>query len=969
MTQAATSNPDPTPKSPAAETRTLYLIDGHAQIFRSYFAIRGGMNSPVTGEPTNATFAFAAMLLKLFGNLRPDYVAMAIDCGGSEVREALYPDYKATRTPPPDDFKPQEERCFELTKLFGIPILCKPGCEADDIAATVVKRLLPQHPDLTIKLVSKDKDLKQLLSDRVQMYDIHTDTTIDVAKLLEEDGITPDQVVDVLTLTGDNIDNIPGVDGIGPKTAAKLVQEFGTVDNLLANLDKVKGKRRENIEKAAPHLPTSRKLVQLIDDVDVPFSLDEAAVCGKCDVAALKQLFRQLGFRKHITDLETIFGSVDGAPGSDTDSEQPLAASRNRSTKPEAGAGGLFGGHDEEPSSAPSALSDLQTAAGCDYTTIQTPEQLADLVATLKQQSIFALDTETSTLGWRTTLCGVSLSWSSKCGVYVPVCSPQQSEHLDRDTVIAALKEVLEDESLKKCGHNIKYDMLVLGHAGIALRGVVFDSMIGAALMSQPGHGLDALAMSLLQHQTIPLSDLIDDKGRDGRPKTVDQVPLDRIARYAAEDADITFRLCEYMRPRLAQMGLDKLSDEIETPLIRVLADMETAGIRVDPDELERQRKRLQERAVSLRSEIIELAGVIFNPDSPKQLADVLFNELKLPIIKRTKTGPSTDIEVLQRLAERETSDPRETKLPELVIEYRELTKLLGTYLESLKLAIHPDTKRIHTTYNQVAAATGRLSSNDPNLQNIPIRTELGRQIRKAFVAPPEHSLVVADYSQIELRVLAHLSGDEQLRQAFAEDRDVHTAVAAQVFNVPESEVTKQQRGYAKTINFGIIYGVTAFGLARRIEGLSQADAKTLITDYKARFSGINRFLQECILQAQDQGYVTTIMGRRRAIPQIASKRPNERALGERLAINSVVQGSAADMIKIAMVRLHARIERENLPFRILLQIHDELVCECPSEHAQRAGEIMREEMEGAMQLSVPLKVDVGIGPDWFAAK
>jgi DNA polymerase-1 len=962
--------------------QTLYLIDGHAQIFRSYFAIRGGMSSPVTGEPTHAVFAFAGMLLKLYGNLKPRHVAMAIDMGGSAVREELYPAYKATREPPPDDFKPQEQRIFELVKLWGIPILGRENVEADDIIASVCKRLLANHPGLHIKLVTKDKDLKQLLSDRVTMYDIHTDTTIDVARLKEEEGITPEQVVDVLTLMGDTIDNVPGVEGVGQKTAAKLVQEFGSVENLLANLDKVKGKRRENIERAAAQLPLSKKLVSLIDDVDIPFTLEDAAVDGRTDVAAVKQFFRNLGFRRHVTDLESIFGAADSAADDSTDNPPatepgPPTGAGSRPTEASTADGGFSGGlfghlADEPPNPNDSPAADLQSAAGCDYSAITTRQQLDDLVTTLRQQAMFAIDTETRSLGPHTGLCGLSFAWRDKCGVYVPICSPQQSEHLDRNIVLDALKPVLEDPAVPKCGHNVKYDILALRHEGIRLRGVAFDSMIGAALMGLPGHGLDALALSVLQHSTIPLSDLIDDKGRDGKPRFMDAVALDRIARYAAEDADVTWRLCQYMRPRLATMGLSKLLDEVETPLVGVLADMEWAGITVDPDELDRQRERLDGRAKALRREIIDTAAVDFNPDSPKQLADVLFKRLKLPVIKRTKTGPSTDIEVLQRLAERETSDPRETQLPALVIEYRELTKLLGTYLEALKLAIRPQTRRVHTTFNQVAAATGRLSSNDPNLQNIPIRTETGRQIRRAFVAapgPPESRLVVADYSQIELRVLAHLSDDEALRKAFADDIDIHRAVAAEVFNVPADRVTSQQRGHAKVINFGIIYGVTAFGLARRIEGLDVEGARKLIADYRARFSGIDRFLHDCVAEAELKGYVTTMMGRRRPIPQVQARHPQQRALGERLAINTVVQGSAADLIKAAMVNLHARIERDHLPMTILLQIHDELVCETPVDHAEAMAAIVREEMEQAVKLKVPLRVETGVGCDWFSAK
>jgi len=943
-----------------APDNTLYLIDGHAQIFRSYFAIRGGMSSPVTGEPTNATFAFTGMLLKLFEQYRPKYVAMAIDMGGSGGREALYPEYKATREPPPDDFEPQVGRILEITELFGIPVLSDEQAEADDIIATLVDRLAADtdHSGLRVRIVSKDKDLEQLLSDRVDLFDIHTDTTIDVATLREKKGITPDQVADVLALMGDNVDNIPGVAGIGPKTAAKLICEWGTLDNLLANLDQIKGKRRENLDAARDTLPLSRKLVDLQRDVDVPFDLADAevqAIAGD----ELTRVFKELGFNRHITDLNRL---LDRDKRLDTD-------------RPAVGDGGFAGGlFASTEADTPAADSRYTRAVADDYRAVTTEAALAGLASTLASRDVIAFDTETRGKDPRSGLCGLSFAWQAGSGVYVPTHSCESGSHLDEAAVIAALRPVLEGPTPKKIAHNAKFDLRVLHHCGVEVGGLAYDTMLAGYLLGLPGVGMDAMAMSVLSHETIPITSLIGEKKRGATQKSMADVAVAEITPYAAEDADITYRLYEATRPRLAALGLSTLNEEVETPLARVIAAMETHGIRVDAAVLDEQRERLQERIDDLTMEIRAAADEQgdFNIDSTKQLREVLFKKLKFPVVKRTKTGPSTDIEVLERLSERDDLDdvPEPArKIPELMVEYRQLTKLVGTYLVALKDAIRGDTGRVHCSFNQAATATGRLSSNDPNLQNIPIRTELGREVRKAFIADEGHVLVVADYSQIELRVLAHLSKDPALLDAFREGRDIHTAVAAEVFDTPLDEVTGEQRTRAKVINFGIVYGVTAYGLARRIEGLDNESAATLIADYKARFAGIDAFLAKCVKQASEHGHVETILGRRRIIDQIHDRNPQRRALGERLAINSVVQGSAADLIKVAMVRLHERIERGNLPFRILLQIHDELVIEAPEDAADNAAAIVADVMEHAMELDCPIKVDSGVGRSWFDAK
>ena len=965
------------------------------------------MTSPVTGESTNAIFAFTGMLLKLFEQFQPHYVVMAIDTPGKTFRDELYPDYKANRQPPPEELIAQIDRIFEVTRLFGIPLLGYSGAEADDVIATVTHRVLddPTFEDVKIRIVSKDKDLEQLLDDRVALFDIHTDTTIDVDALKTHKGISPDQVIDVLTLMGDTVDNIPGVEGVGLKTAAKLIREYGSIDALYNHLEQIKGKRRENLEKAREFIPQARQLVTLKRDLDLPFDLADAKV-NPLDSVRLKRLFKELGFRRHVNDLDRLAGGDTGPDASC----QPDSVTTPSATADNAGfSESLFAppptpARIEITPTATTTLASnksnthydieaqfddaLTTARDFNYRAVTTVEQIDELVETLRGQAMLSIDTETIGLGHRAKLCGICLAWEAGNGVYIPVASPDPTSHLDEKTVLAKLAPVLEDSDLPKCGHNIKYDLLVLHHAGLELQGVAFDSMIAAFLLSLPGRSLDDLALSVLKHETIRISELIGPPprrqiagisgSRKAHQKTMDQVPLELITAYAAEDADVTLRLYEALASQLSQQGMGRLSSDVEMPLIEVLTDMEVTGICVDSAVLTKQKDSLATRINDLQDQFNRLVRQFIeqdakvNIDSPKQLGELLFKQMKLPIVKRTKTGPSTDSEVLEKLVDRDDLTDDQLAVPKLVLEYRQLAKLVNTYLDNLRDSVDPATGRVHASFNQTGAATGRLSSSGPNLQNIPIRTDIGRQIRKAFVAnpgPPPQVLISADYSQIELRVLAHLSEDSGLIQAFEEDQDIHTAVASQVFGVKPEDITPQQRTHAKTINFGIIYGVTAYGLARRIDNLNVAGAKVLITDYRQRFPGIDRFLQKCIAQATDVGYVTTMLGRRRPIRQIHSTNANTRNLGERLAINTVVQGSAADLIKLAMVNLYRRINREKLPMKLLLQIHDELVVEAPQNEAQEMAKIVQHEMEHAMTLKVPLKVDAGIGPNWFDAK
>jgi DNA polymerase-1 len=1048
-TQPGSSDPETRPSA-----GTLYLVDGYAQFFRAYHAIRTPMTSPVTKEPTNMTFGFIGMLLKLLRGAGKmggpaDYLAVAIDVSGDQetFRSELYPEYKANRPPPPEDLFPQVDRCLALLRAVGVPVIGAPGFEADDAIATLVTRLREQHPGLRVRLVSKDKDLKQLLSDgpgpraddalasAVEMYDVHTDELITAEGFKAQTGLEPRQVIDMLALMGDSVDNVPGVEGVGPKTSAELIAKYGTLENLIAHADEVKGKRGEALRAAKDRLALSRTLVALRHDAPVELHLEHAGRSA-FNLAALLPILKELGFNRYQDEVRELLGHPATAPSPaqgpipsvdptakpdaasttpDTAPGKPAVAAGPRKTAqkntPSAGSsaqGGLFDlfasaqGDAPDPGHAlaldPSTIGLAGAATRGQYRCVRTAPELNELIAELRGAPLIAVDTETTGLNPRRDhLCGLSFSTRAGTGWYVPVRSPTPAEHLDERTVLSALRPVLEDPRKPKCGHNLKFDMLVLRAAGVELRGLAKprdtpagsgtasgnDSMVASYIVdaSRSSHGLDSLALALLGHTNISISELI---GSGKTQRTFESVPVDLATTYAAEDADVALRLTELLVPQARAMGLEGLLTDLELPLVEVLAELEWNGIEVDGAELERQRERLQGRIDALRGQIDEAAqgsiGRTFNPDSPKQLASALFNKpgdsepgLGLKIVKRTKTGASTDVEVLETLAQ----DPAvTTPIPSLIVDYRQLTKLVSTYLVALREAIDPQTGRIHASFHQTVAATGRLASSDPNLQNIPIRTDVGREIRRAFVAPAGRVLVSADYSQVELRILAHLSQDPGLIDAFLQDKDIHTAVAAQINKVRPEEVTKAQRSGAKMVNFGIVYGITAFGLARRL-GCGNTEAEEIITAYKKRFAGITTFLQECVEHARRHGYVQTMLGRRRPIPEIESNVPARRAFAERTAINSVVQGSAADLIKLAMVDLHARLSehaghhRAGRPpevpgVRMLLQIHDELVFEAPTEQAEAARALIVERMERAMTLRVPLKADAGVARTWF---
>lgn len=907
------------------------------------------MSSPVTGEPTNMVYGFTSMLLKLIREENPDYLAVVIDVAGDQetFRSEIDIEYKANREPAPDDFGGQVDRCLEMIEALDIPILGEPAYEADDVIASLVKRMERNHPEIDIRVISRDKDLTQLITDSVELFDAHKGATVSPDDVFKTQGmgVKPSMVADILALMGDTSDNIKGVAGIGPKTAAKLIMEFGSIDGIYANIDSIKGKRKENLIAGKEQLKVSRELVTLIEDVEFEFNLEDSVSNPEVwEVRSITSLCKELGFNRFPSEVATMAAGTI---------EEPKKNTVRQSIR-----GGLF---DTGPDESHPAYS-----AG--YQLVDTKAKLKRLVNHLKGTDIVAIDTETTGLNpMEADLCGVSISIGEGDGAYIPTKCPEK--HLEQDEVIEALRPLLEDESVSKIGHNIKYDLVVLQQAGVTVKGMLHDTLIAAWLIdaSRSGYSMDAVALGTLDYECISIKELI---GTGKNQIKFNQVPIEDAYPYAAEDVDITFRLWNVFQPKLQSKGLYELYAEVEMPLVRVLAAMRIEGIQVNAETLEVQREVLSHRIEELRAEIGKASPYPFNPDSPKQLSEVLFNDksdekpgLGLKPIKKGKSFHSTDMEVMEKLSE---DSSVKTPLPSLILEYRQLTKLVNTYLVGLKEAINSKTGRIHASFNQTGTSTGRLSSSDPNLQNIPIRSEVGRAMRKAFIPKKGFSFLAADYSQVELRMLAHLSGDKALIQAFEEGQDIHKAVASQVFDTPFDEVTSDQRSDAKAVNFGIVYGITKWGLARQLQcAVDYAD--DIISEYKNRFKGIDSFLGDCVAFAEEHGYVETILKRRRYITQIDATNQQQRMLGERLAINSVVQGSAADLIKVAMNKVEDAFAETNV--RLLLQIHDELMLEVPSAESKGIEQQLVGIMESAMDLDVPIVADASIGQTWAECK
>lgn len=965
--------------------KTVYGVDAHSLIYQVFHALPE-MSGPA-GQPVGAVHGFVRDLLDLIETHGAEYLVVAFDAAAPTFREAIDQQYKSTREEMPADLQLQMPVIRQFVEALGLLAVAVEGYEADDVLATLARQVVEAGGRCI--LVTNDKDCRQLLSDRVLILNLRKNEWFDTASLEAVWGISPDQVIDFQALVGDPTDNIPGVPLIGPKSAQELLARYGTLEAILEHAHEIaSARRRENLLAHRELALRSRELARL--RTDVPLTIDwEQARVGRFQPEALAQLCRACGFKQLARRIDTLIrrfqaaarpaGTVSRAADqaeslAPQEEGSPQGGRGEEALRENAAAGVSPGGRGstgatEGPPPAGGGLGTLRTAAdpnwGAQYRTITSLAELEALVAGLAGQPRLALDTETTSLHPREAeLVGLSLAWEAGQACYVPVRAPAGEPQLPLEAVLARLRPLLEDPQVGKIGQNLKYDLIVLRTHGVSVQGLAVDTMVADYLLA-PGernHNLDDLARRYLHYQPIPIDQLL---GSGKTQRRMDEVPLAQIAPYAAEDADVAWRLAQTLVPQLEAAQLDHLLRELEMPLIEVLAEMEFHGIRVDVARLRELSAQFQEKIEALREEIYALAGKAFNLDSRLQLAELLFTQLKLPVVKRTKTGPSTDAEVLEALA---LLHP----LPARIIEYRHLAKLKSTYVDALPALILPGTGRIHTSFKQDVAATGRLSSQDPNLQNIPIRTPQGKAIRSAFLPAEGWRLLSADYSQIELRVLAHFSQDEALVAAFAEDRDIHAQVASEMYGVPLEAVTPQMRRSAKAVNFGVLYGQSPFGLARSL-GIDQQDAALFIDRYFAGYPGVEAFLTRTLVQARRDGFVSTILGRRRPVQgvrdpaSLADKR--QRNLPERIAINTVIQGSAADIIKRAMLGVYRRLKHERLQARLLLQIHDELLFEFPPEEEDALRQMVVEEMSTAVPLAVPLKVDVHTGANWAACE
>jgi DNA polymerase-1 len=891
--------------------KTVYVVDAHSLIYQVFHAIPE-MTSP-TGQPVAAIYGFVRDILDILEKKKPDYLFCAFDApGGETFRHEIFQSYKHSRQEMPVDLRPQIGNIQRMLAAMGVPTLVCPNYEADDILATIAHQTESMGGKCVV--VTGDKDCRQLITERTNVYNIRKDEMFDTAALQTEWGISPQQVVDFQSLVGDSVDDIPGVPLIGPKIAGELLRQYGNLENLFEHIKDVAGtKRRENLQNYREQALMSRQLVRL--DRNSPIQIDwESGRVGGINRAEVLALCSEFGFRRL---SERITGmSVAEAP----------------------------------------------SAWQSQYQTVESAPQLEELVRTMQSQSRIAIAIESSSTSPRwAELIGIAFAWQEGSAYYVPVRALAGDLHIPPADVVATLKPLLENPAVEKIGHNVKHLLIVLRSLGIHAQAVNFDTMVADYLL-EPGeriHNVEDLAKRYLNFKTIKLDELA---GSGKQRKLLSEIPVQAVSPYVGQSADIPWRLEKTLHAQLDEQDLVPLYRELEMPLIEVLAEMEFNGIRVDTARLRELGQRYGERISSLEAEIYELSSGPFNIESPKQLSKLLFEQLQLPVLKRTKTGPSTDVEVLTDLA-------KIHPLPAKVIEYRQFAKLKSTYVDALPELVHPQTGRVHTSFKQDVAATGRLSSTDPNLQNIPIRTVEGREIRSAFLAGEQDwQLLAADYSQIELRVLAHFSGDEALRSAFQEDRDIHTQVAAEVYGVSLDEVTREMRRSAKAVNFGVIYGQTPFGLAKALD-IEKDVAARFIEKYFCRYSGVAEFMKKTLYECRRQGFVSTIFGRRRPVQGVRDPAIHgnsyQRTLPERIAINTVIQGSAADIIKRAMIQVHHRLQQEKLPARLLLQIHDELVLEFAPGAEDAVRRLVVDEMSSAAKLSVPLKVDVKIGATW----
>jgi len=904
----------------------LVLVDGSSYLYRAFHALPDLRTS--RGEPTGAIRGVISMLRRLIEDGKPDYFAVVFDAPGKTFRDDWYPDYKANRSPMPDALAAQIAPLHELIRVHGWPILMIEGVEADDVIGTLARRAEMQGIDTLIS--TGDKDLAQLITPHVTLVNTMSNEWLDMTTVVDKFAVRADQLLDYLSLIGDSIDNVPGVPKVGPKTAAKWLAEHGTLDNVIANADKIGGAVGENLRATLAWLPEGKRLLTVKTDCTLPLAPDELVIQPH-DAGKLRELYERFEFKSWIKDA------------AQNDAEVPPAAAVAK--------------QDVEPEIIP-----RQTIAR-DYETVLDDAAFAGWLDTLQRAELVCFDTETTGLDpMEARIVGLSFSVEPGRAAYIPLThryagAPAQ---LPIDDVLRRLKPWFEDETKKKVGQNVKYDQHVLANYGIALAGVAHDTLLQSyVLESQRQHDMDSLAWRHLGVKTISYADVA---GKGAGHIGFDQVSIDKAAEYAAEDADIALQLHAALYSQVKQNPrLDYIYSTIEMPTREVLFRMEREGVLIDAIVLAAQSKTLGERMMILEEQAYREAGQPFNLGSPKQLGEILFDKMKLPALKKTATGkPSTDEDVLQQLA-------ADYPLPKLLLEHRVLSKLKSTYTDKLPLMVNSRTKRVHTCFGQATAVTGRLASTEPNLQNIPIRTVEGRRIREAFIAPPGHTLISADYSQIELRIMAHLSGDESLLRAFAAGEDIHRATAADIFGVPMADVTSQQRSYIKAVNFGLIYGMSAFGLASQL-GIERGAAAQFIEKYFIRYPGVAEYMRRTRELAHAQGFVETVFGRRLWLPDINAGGGPRRQAAERAAINAPMQGTAADLIKLAMIEVQSWLDRESVGATLVLQVHDELVLEAPIAQVEHIKAELARRMAGVAKLNVPLVVDVGSGPNWEQA-
>ena len=932
-----------------ANQNRLFLLDAYALIFRGYYAFIKNPRINSKGMDTSAILGFTNSLFDVIKRERPDYLAVAFDKGGSQVRNDMFPDYKANRSETPEAIKIAVPYIQNLLKALHIPVVELEGFEADDIIGTLAKQA--EKEDFQVFMVTPDKDFAQLVSDNIFMYrparmgnGIEIWGIPEVQKKFEIDH--PEQVIDYLGMMGDAVDNIPGLPGVGDKTAKKFLAEYGSMEALLENTHELKGKMKEKVEANKELGLLSKKLARILLDVPVQFDASSYQL-SQPDIPAVKELFQELEFRRLSETFIKVF-----APNEAPSQPEPTAPA----TAPVAF--DLF----HQPGSGQLENTFYhKTLANTPhhYQCVQTPIECSLLVATMMRQKSVCFDTETTGLdAINASLVGIAFSWQAGTGYYVPI----SKDEAQRNETLKDLAPFFANETIEKVGQNLKYDIKVMHQHGIAVKGPLFDTMLAHYIINPDmRHNMDILAETYLNYRPKPISDLIGKKGKN--QGSMRDVPLDQQTEYAAEDADITWQLKEHFEQELGKNEQRELLNKVELPLVRVLAAMELAGISLDVPYLNNMATQLEHEAQQLAQRIFDQAGETFNLASPKQLGPVLFDKLKLvDKPKKTKTGQySTAEEVLSTLA-------KNHPIVADILEWRSVQKLNNTYVSALPQDVNTHSNRVHTVYNQAVAATGRLSSNHPNLQNIPIRTPRGQQVRKAFVAKDnQHVLMAADYSQIELRIIASLSEDPSMVAAFNNNEDIHAATAAKVFGVPLEEVSREQRSQAKTVNFGIIYGVSAFGLSNQTT-LSRSEAKALIDTYYENYPKLKSYMSEQVDFAREQGYVATVLGRRRYLKDINSRNAIVRGAAERNAVNAPIQGSAADIIKIAMLRIYDKMREQQFKAQMLLQVHDELVFECPKSELDALTKLVKTEMENAYKLHVPLTVDVGVGHNWLEA-